>query len=1389
VGAVRAVEVRLPSTAMAVELTEGAALLIAGHGTDDALVHTLGSIGEALLATSPTWKIRRLAPAAGERQAPNRANLKRLLDGLAEQPTRVVVFACAGEITGGDEPALVTGPNPGLYPDEDSLPLRWIADRLRGARAGQLLAVLSGRAPAGEGIAAAARWLEAMRTDGDRDLISIDVGRSGGIDALLSGVCGAALDPRTGTITLRSLGTHFVRTVRGVALQPSTASETLTSPPPLGLMHDVRATARTQALHNGRRPRAKDDTDDEITETDLIGTVLPGRFRVDAELARGSFGVVYRARQLSVDRDVAVKIMQAGIDPASDDGRLFVQEIQAVGRIDHPNVVRIHQADVTPDGRLFFAMELLDGRDLRQLLASGGILPVERAVELTRQLLAGLEAAHEAGLIHADVKPANALVVEGKAGERVVLVDFGLARLKPQEGVVEALGGTPAYMAPEQLRGERIDPRSDLFSAALVLVSLLTGWQRLAADQLAPPLDAITDPTVKAALARALAIDPGDRFATVGEFSDALIGKTSARDTTQLVRAPFRHLAAFTEQDAGRLHGRERDLGRLVEHALYRRVTIFTAPSGTGKTSLLRAGLVPRLGSLGARAVYFSCRSGGTAALAAAITPGATTLADAIRIHAERGTRLVLVLDQVEAALEGVGGSGDLIAEVLAADHRARHSSSDGRTVDLSVILSIREDFLARLIALRAKSDDDAAILRLGPLSPEGAREAIALPLVEARLTIESELLDALLVDLERAATTVGAELGWGGIRAVYPPHLQLAGSALYEALGRGETELTLAHYRRLGGLDAIVGEHLDRVLDKELDDASAKVARDVFLTLVTETHSRAVRSEAALVDEVGVAHGKAKVLEVLEALRTRGLMVRVRTSSGELGWELVHDSLIPRILAWIDRRDLARRRAIELVRYHLRRSRPEAPSLLSRDELREVRPHAAAIIDLDKEWASRGDFWAPSRLVEASRRARKRQTATIALGVLLMLGVVGVTVASWAIQRAKAQAEAVIRDRDIGRFAIELVPFDWDPLSLSSKPVEASRLKDLRWTLFEPSPDDDSAPGTPVEAHLLTHVRREPVAATRIDHIEARGGKAFLLIEGRGIDGSTCEPSVIPIKAVPGYGTRKGAEPVLRVQFPTCQASGADMVIIPDGAFVYGGLGYPISDVARDEPAERTINLPAFSIDRTEVSNAAYDLLAAQLDLTGIAMPIYPSRSPEAAAPNRPVASVAWRDARTFCRFFGKELPTSEQWIKSMRGGLEINGLPNPLPRRNLPWGEPVEPIPARLGVDGAAPIGTHPGDRSPYGVLDMAGNVQEWTDSLAPPANTVALGIGGVRAAEVPETFQLRITRGANWNEVSAEELNDFMAIENPRAPDYRHFGLGLRCASDSTKVAGRH
>jgi serine/threonine protein kinase len=1436
---------------MASRRPEGTALLIAGHGAlgadDTAPLRTLGQIGEALRATGAAWQIRWLAPAAAARYAPDRGALKQHLDELTGEPVRAAVLVLLGAILRvGGEPVLVTGDRAREYPEEATLPLRWIRERLRGARAEQLVVVVSAR---GEGDAAGdpASWLPALATHRGTHLVAVAASDDTHpiVEALLTALCGDALDPRTGTVTMASLS-HYLARHAGVAVQGSDVSETLAQPPPFAGLWDVR---RSQLSMRATRPRVGDD------DEDLTGTVLPGRFRIDSIVARGTFGTVYRARQLAVERDVAVKVLHPEIDPASDDGRLFVQEIRSVGRIEHTNVVRIYQADVTHDGRLFFAMEMLDGRDLQEV-GTDKPLPRARAVELVRQLLTGLGAAHDAGLVHADVKPANAIVVERDGVERVVLVDFGLARLRAiEQGAesAESAGGTPAYMAPEQLHLGRVDARSDLFSAALVLVYLLTGWRRPNAFTPTPPFEIIEDADLRAVLERALDLEPGKRFATARELASALTGAAppAVAETPSTPLAPFRHLAPLTEDDRGRLYGREADLAVITQHALYRRAVIYTAPSGTGKTSMLRAGLAPRLEALGVRAVYLRCRPDATAAaLAAAIDqvseqrserasaqtieqrserasgqtieqrserasgqtieqrserasgqtieqrserasgptieqrserPSAptieqrseraiepasthspvesppspsraatadTSIAAAItRWHRRRGGKLVLILDQVEAAL----GSASFVPAVLG-------FAGWPDEADVAVVLSIREDHLARLLDRAQTLEPGIPLVRLPPLGPDGARAAITGPLTEARLTIEPALLDALLADLQRAAGAIGPEMGWGQASAVFPPHLQLACSVLYEELAPGDATLTLAHYQRLGGFDAIVGEYLERVLDTELADGNDQIARALFVALVTAGNERAMRPESEL---IAMVDDPERVTVVLEVLRSRGLLVRVRGDDGEPSWELAHDSLVERVRAWIDARDLARRRAIELVRYHVRRSRADEPSLLSRAELRELRPYLPALAELDTEWRRRpaAASWSPSRLVARSRQILRRQTALLAALVSVAVIVASVAFYQMYAEALRRESEAVLKARNLGKLTLRLEPFDWDPVALRRTPADPTSLG-LSWRLLAVA--DDAEPGVPfVEGEDVERGTARIAGGALVEDIEARGGPALLEVKRIG-----CAPSLVPLKELPGYSKREGPRRVFRVLVPSCGATRAATEVIPRGWFRYNGPGLPASSVAAEDPEvqiEQRVMLERYSIDRTEVTNAAYRVFAEMADVTGIAAPIYPPTPAleHAADDRKPVAGIDWLKARTYCRYLGKDLPASQQWVKAMRGGEQLrDGSPNPMPNRNFPFGMGDPRELAVLDANaGAADVGTHPDDVSPYGVLDMTGNVQEWT----------------LTAGKTPG---VRIVHGGGVQDGVVDAILDVMAIPNDRIESQPLFAIGVRC-----------
>ncbi len=212
------------------------------------------------------------------------------------------------------------------------------------------------------------------------------------------------------------------------------------------------------------------------TVTDpMIGRVLDGRYRVGARIARGGMATVYEATDLRLDRVVAIKVMHAGLGDDDDDfADRVVREARAAARLSHPHVVSVFDQG-TDDGTLFLVMEHVDGHTLRDVLRSEAPLAPSRALALLDPVLAALGAAHQAGLVHRDVKPENVLLADDG---RVKVADFGLARAvsaETQHTTTGILIGTVSYLAPELLVDGRADARCDVYSAGVVLYEMLTG--------------------------------------------------------------------------------------------------------------------------------------------------------------------------------------------------------------------------------------------------------------------------------------------------------------------------------------------------------------------------------------------------------------------------------------------------------------------------------------------------------------------------------------------------------------------------------------------------------------------------------------------------------------------------------------------------------------------------------------------------------------------------------------------------------------------------------------------------------------------------------------------------------------------------------------------------
>ena len=218
----------------------------------------------------------------------------------------------------------------------------------------------------------------------------------------------------------------------------------------------------TERTPGGRRPAG---------ERFVPGTVLAGRYRITGLLGRGGMGEVYRADDLKLEQPVALKFLPHGLDGDEDRLARFYREVRVARQVSHPAVCRVYDVGEA-DGHLFLSMEMVDGENLASLLRRIGRLPPDKALDIARQLCAGLAAAHEKGVLHRDLKPAN-LMLDGQGNVRIT--DFGLAGLAGSLREEDVRSGTPCYMSPEQLQGREVSVRSDIYALGLVLYELYTG--------------------------------------------------------------------------------------------------------------------------------------------------------------------------------------------------------------------------------------------------------------------------------------------------------------------------------------------------------------------------------------------------------------------------------------------------------------------------------------------------------------------------------------------------------------------------------------------------------------------------------------------------------------------------------------------------------------------------------------------------------------------------------------------------------------------------------------------------------------------------------------------------------------------------------------------------
>ena len=281
-----------------------------------------------------------------------------------------------------------------------------------------------------------------------------------------------------------------------------------------------------------------------VTHANLVGRVLDGRYRIERKVGEGGMSFVYLAKDIASDEQYAIKVLSAALSSDANAMARLRREASLGMRLAHPNVCHIIRLGETPDGLVYVVMPYVEGEVLSDRNNRLGTIPIADVVHYVRDIAAGLHVAHELKIVHRDLKPENVMICAGPSGtERAVVMDFGLAKERRADAELQKLTatgiilGTPEFMSPEQLRGRPLDPRTDVYSLALMTYEMLTGKlpfsgrtqqemmiARLRSDPV-PLRDAAPSlglAAVERVLQKAMQRDPGDRYQTAPEFATAL---------------------------------------------------------------------------------------------------------------------------------------------------------------------------------------------------------------------------------------------------------------------------------------------------------------------------------------------------------------------------------------------------------------------------------------------------------------------------------------------------------------------------------------------------------------------------------------------------------------------------------------------------------------------------------------------------------------------------------------------------------------------------------------------------------------------------------------------------------------------------------------------------
>ncbi|MFT7579467.1 MAG: serine/threonine protein kinase [Myxococcota bacterium] len=792
-------------------------------------------------------------------------------------------------------------------------------------------------------------------------------------------------------------------------------------------------------------------------------------------LGEGGMGAVYLGRDIRLGRRVAIKFLHTA---SAEMTERFVIEAQATARVEHENIVSIYEVGMWGDSP-YMVLQFLQGNELSKLIPRGKAMPVPRVVELMTPVLRALDCAHKENIVHRDLKPDNIFITDGGVTK---VLDFGIAKVVQGDDAAEAapttedmeaaakkpgltgqgtIVGTMPYMSPEQWgNGIPVDHTTDIWAVGIMMYKMLSGrhplyplkgTELMCTGFIDEPMPSLREKApdlpeeLIAVIDKCLSKEKHKRYADAKSMIRALEpfqpGRYTVGKAINVEESPYAGLSSFQEEDAGRFFGRNREIAAMSQRLRDQPIMAVVGPSGVGKSSFLRAGVVPALKASGESWDISVVRPGrnpmmALAGLISQITDGsgdATSmnigdeveeqkkraerlrnepgyLGTVLRRHARRQNKKILIfVDQFEELYTLVDDLDERLALTACLS-----AVADDPTSPMRVVVSIRSDFLDRCTEdIHFMNEISQGLFFITAPTVDGMRDSLVLPAQMAGYKFES---DEIVKDmLDHLSSTSGAL-----------PLLQFTADKLWGERDPVRKMLTRASYDALGGVGGALASHADQVL-KQIPGDQRKMARALFLRLVTPDRTRAIVPMDDLRDNLGGATADSqRIIDQMVAARL--LVVQTGGAGGGATVEIVHESLIhgwPQLRRWLDegQEDAA---FLEQLRTAARqwKSKNKDSGLLWRGETAEeakrfVRRFRGELPQLQQQFLK-------AVIDQTQRAARVRRalliTAAVVAVVLLAAAAVALYVINGAAEETEKQAVAAraseVRATDAARIA-----------------------------------------------------------------------------------------------------------------------------------------------------------------------------------------------------------------------------------------------------------------------------------------------------------------------------------------------------------------------------------